>query len=1143
MNESPTSAPRSGKRRRWLRFVVKFFGVLILLLIVAWFVVTSSVFFKSFILPRVSKAANATVTVDEAVISPFSHVILRNLKVQTTGAEPLVTAAEVRIRYHLVDILCGNFNVDEVALVSPTINLVENPDGTSNLDPLLKSQSKEKKSASPAKNSKSSKPFHVDLKKFTLTEATIREIKNFSGGQSDMTEVSNVNISLDNVKNGGSGKLQLSADAKIDNNPPTPAAKGNLQANVAGNFTFTLADDLKPLSVQGSTRLDVTQAGGAIQDLKALGMNFDCEITPTNITQIALHFQKAGAQLGALQVSGPFDVEKTEGRLNVEILGLDRRVLNLFGAASGIDFGGTTINSMNHIELAKSGSVITAAGQFTVAGLQVTRAGRSTPTLDATADYNVTVDRTAQTALLNTLTLTATQNRNPLAHAELSSPMNICWGDTNASGGDATLNLAITGLNLADWKPFLGETISGGNVDFNAKLASQSGGKQLAFDIGSQITNLTANFGGNRISQAGIDLRVRGQAADFKRFKWDECRLQVARENQPLLTVSATGTCEPATQNTDLQVQLQTALPDLLKLLPQAGANLSSGAVEVTAHVTQKEQMQTVTGTLALTALTGSVGKNEFNNFGVSANLDATNSAGQIQISRLDGQLTGNGINGGNFQISGNYDLDKKSGQLTAKLAGFNENGLRPFLEPLLGDKKLVSVAINANADAQFDLQNNDAVKADLQVTNLVVNDPAGKFPATPLEAKVQLDASVNKQVADIRQFQIMLTPTERAKNELQLAGKVDFSKTNAIAGNIKLTADAMDVTRYYDLFANQQSKPVATAPPQTAATSTVATNLNLEPAAMNLPFGKLTVDTAIGQFYLDEVDVSNLQATVKLNGSRVSLTPFKLFLNGAPVNATADLNLGVPGYQYNVSANADRIPIAPLADTFSPAYKNKAKGDLLVNVQVKGAGITGASMQKNLSGDVGLVITNADIQLVGPKIKAFVADIARVAMVAHISGMSTLTNAALNRLDVRLQMGNGKIALTRCLALASAFRVIITGELPIAPVLNDSPFNDWPIHIAIGNGSAQNPDAMSNVGYARLPNFVGLGGTLGDPKPVDLLLKEGTKAVTTATSKVKNWLEKHTSSSENSETNDSGTNAPPAKKSKPIQHLLNLFK
>ena len=109
---------------------------------------------------------------------------------------------------------------------------------------------------------------------------------------------------------------------------------------------------------------------------------------------------------------------------------------------------------------------------------------------------------------------------------------------------------------------------------------------------------------------------------------------------------------------------------------------------------------------------------------------------------------------------------------------------------------------------AQYDPQGASSVKADLQMTNLVVKDPAGQFPATPLEAKMQVDASLNKQVADVRQFQITLTPTARATNQVQLSGQVDMSQTNAIQGNLKLVADSLDFTSYYDLFMGAKQAP-----------------------------------------------------------------------------------------------------------------------------------------------------------------------------------------------------------------------------------------------------------------------------------------------------------------------------------------------
>src|SRR5688572_20252032 len=126
----------SPKPRRWLRRIGIVFGVLILLLVVAYFVGTSEWALKSVILPRASKAINGNVTVESASISPFSAVHLRGLKVETKGTEPLMTAQEVRARYSLMDIIKGNINVSEVLIESPVINLVTFPDGTTNLDPL-----------------------------------------------------------------------------------------------------------------------------------------------------------------------------------------------------------------------------------------------------------------------------------------------------------------------------------------------------------------------------------------------------------------------------------------------------------------------------------------------------------------------------------------------------------------------------------------------------------------------------------------------------------------------------------------------------------------------------------------------------------------------------------------------------------------------------------------------------------------------------------------------------------------------------------------------------------------------------------------------------------------------------------------------
>ena len=1225
------------KRRRWLRWLAWSTAVLLVLLVALYFIATSSAFLKAVILPRVSGALNAGVTVSDAAIHPFSGIVLRDLKVQASGQPPLVTASEVRVSYHLFDILGGNLHVDEIALVSPTIELVVNPDGSSNLDPILKALRSKlvagPKPAAAAANG-ASKPLQIDLGKLTLTNATIFQITNSADGRHDLAGLTNVNVTLTNLKNGQTAKLELSAELRVENNSNTNSS-GLLAASLKGSFSCAFNPDLKPGSASGGVNVAVTRAGGAFADFSDFSAALDCEVTPTEIKQLALHFQQAGAPLGELAVTGPFDAEKMEGRLDVELRGIDRRLLNLVGEKNGMDFGGTTIvstnkivlakaganitatgrfsadqvqitragqttptldfsaayivtvdraaksatlrslnltgtqngapllaaqlaspmnlawsgganslgdtalqlavthlkvadwkpflgnianpaggtngfdfgateiNSTNEIQLAKSGATITATGRFDADKLQLTRAGQTTPTLDFSAAYAVSVDRAAQVATLRSLNLAGTQNGAPLLNAQLTSPMSLAWGGGASTMGDAVLDLAVTGLNLADWKPFLGNVATAGNVGLKLKLSSHLGGKQIGFDLNTDVANLNARLGSNQISQAEITLDAHGQAAEFKQITLSDYQLQVALQKQPALTAAGSGSYNLATGDADAQVKLSATLARLLQALPQPGMSISSGDVELNARVTQKLKTQTLAGNLTLTNFNGRVGNSEFLGYSSQLKLDVASSPEQIQINQVAGSFSQNGNSGGDFDLSGTYKPAQKSADVNVKLSGLNENSLRPFLEPALAGKKLKSVVINGTVSGQYNPQAASAVKASVQVANLVVNDPAKKIPATPLAVGLQVDASLNQQTktADVRQLQIALTPTALATNQVGFSGHVDFSKTNAIQGNLKLAADSLDLTRYYDLVTggtNAAAKPAAAAP--------ASANAGQEPPAVNLPFQNFTVAADIGRLYLHEVAISNFVTTVKIDGGHFLLKPFQLVLNGAPVAATADVDLGVPGYKYSVAFNAQNVPLAPLVDTFEPARAGQMGGALTSGAQISGAGITGASLQKNLAGTFNLGMTNLNLSVINVHssiLKSVINVIATIpellsnpasaiaslfgGATGHAGLMDQLEQAPIEIISVQAKAGNGVVNLQSATVQSAAFAANATGGVTLNPVLTNSTIN-IPVTVSLSQAIAKqlnvtSTKASANAAYVPLPQFLTLTGVIGNPK------------------------------------------------------------
>jgi hypothetical protein len=1055
------------------------FGIAFLfLLVVLYLVATSAAFLKSVILPRVGKSMNATITVSDASISPFSQVVLKGLKVTPNGKEPLVTAQEVRARYSLFKIIGGSIKVDEVAIVSPVVEIITAADGSSNLDPILASQKDE-----PKKKDEKTKPPNVDLKKFALNNAVVRKINIHANGARDITELSNINVTLDDLRNTHTAKLSLSGDVKLANNPPG-GAQGSLQGKLNGNFSAGFSKDLKPTTIQGSSQFNVQNSSGTLAELTGLTAQLNTDVTPTEVKQVALQFKKGNTALGEVRAQGPLDLNKMEGQVNVLVLNIDKQVLNLAGAASGMGFGSTVINSTNQIQFANQGKTIGALGQLGIAKLSIKRDGQTTSPLDLQLGYNVAVNNDAKSADVRAFTLNGVQQNRSVLKGELTSPMRIAWGGSAATAGDSTFRLVVDSLNLADWKALIGDIA--GKVNLTLNLNSQQSGKQLALDVTSQIDGFAMALGTNKIQNVAVALRARGQATDLKQITLPELRLETTHAGQPMLTLAGNVRIDHEAKNSDAQLTVDGAMPTLLKTLSRADASASSGALNGQLHVTQKGDAHGVVGKLALVSFNGEFGEQKFNNFGVAADLDAQSKGAEMELRKLSGTLTGGGKPGGSFDVTGKFNSEKQSSQLDLKLANLNENSVRPFLEPIFKGKQLVSIAINGNASAKYAANADATIKADFKVSKLAVRDPKKPNPQSPLEAGFKLDATQKRDVMELQACEVTLTPTQRAKNAVQITGRLDRSQTNAMQGNLKVTADSLDLTPYYDLVAGDHQPEEPAAPSQPAPPPAQPQK---EPEPTKLPFRDTVADIQIKRLYLREIDIANFRSTAKIDHSLVLLKPFEMTVNGKPLSASIDLNLGVPGYQYDIQCHADRVPVEPLANSLSPDYKGRMKGELLANVQIKGAGTTGVNLKKTLVGDVGVTITNANIQLVGPRSKTFLGTLGGImTWLGHAVGMPDLSKSPVKWLNATMKMGQGKIELADLTVFSDAFIAESRGVIPIADVLTNSPINNLPVEISLSRSVAERArilpsDTPTNAAYVKLPTLAYVRGTIGDPK------------------------------------------------------------
>jgi hypothetical protein len=1104
---STSAAPRG---RKWLRILVWVSGILILLVVVAWFVVTSSGFLKAMVLPRVGEALNAKVTASDIALKPFSQIVLKDLKIEPAGREALFSAPEITVRYRLMDILRGNYNVELIAVEGPTIQMVQQPDGSSNLDPVLEAQAEEEPEE-PAPGG-TDEPMKLDLKRLTVKNGTLRWVKLYEGDHRDVAEVKDLNLTVENVRNDFTGTADVSGVLQMQSNPPEVEGRGLLQGTLAGKYSFSLTRDLAPAAVQGGSRVLLTRAEGMFEGMGNSGANLNVEITPVEIKQVSLQFQRGQTNLGELRVSGPFELAKQEGKLVVQLLGVDKKLLDVAGAPMGLTFGPTTITSSNSVQIANAGDLLTIAGDFNLTQFQVTRTNQTTPPIDLHADYSVTVDQAGSNAVLRSLTVVGTQNGQPLLKGDLSSPMAISWGNPTNAVGDSAFNLVLTGLNLADWKPFVGDVAPQGVVSGKAQLVSKNAGQLLDFDANSRIENLVVMADTNRIEQLTATFQAKGQAVNLEQYSIPNYEFTLAQRNQPVISAAGGLTYNMTNEAANVQFAGQMMLAPLQGMMPVEDLALTAGQADFKLRVIQTNAVQHVSGNFALKNLTGTYAGSTLSNYQSTVDLNITASEQEIQIHKLSGMVAQNNTPGGDFAVSGKYNRVNETAQISSRLSNFNQHGVGPFIEPMLTGQKLVSLALNGVADIQTTTNNASVIRADLSVTNLVVQAADSRTPQPALSAGLQADAVLLNDITELRRVMLALTPTARATNQVLLTGKIDLSDTNAMQGSLKLHADALDLTRYYDLFMGDTPTATTASSPAPPATASATPQPETEPEAIDLPVRNFTAEATVGRLYLRELEITNLALGMKVDGGVMAIKPAQLSLNGAPVTGAVNLNLGIPGWDYAFEFSALEVPLAPMVNSFMPEEKGTVGGHLSARAVVKGKGITGPSLRQHLSGNFSGGATNLNfavpqvenrllrsvVHVIGilPELKRN-PNVAVGAIVGNLLGrpgsqsggfLDDIAAAPIQIISASGAMGSGKVNIVQSTIQSQAFVAGTQGSVELAPVLTNSQIN-FPLSIALQRSLAEKINFVpagtpTNVAYVSLPNYVTLQGTMGEPKP-----------------------------------------------------------
>jgi hypothetical protein len=277
----------------------------------------------------------------------------------------------------------------------------------------------------------------------------------------------------------------------------------------------------------------------------------------------------------------------------------------------------------------------------------------------------------------------------------------------------------------------------------------------------------------------------------------------------------------------------------------------------------------------------------------------------------------------------------------------------------------------------------------------------------------------------------------------------------------------------------------------------------------MTLPLNNFVLTAQVGRFYFEELIITNLTALMRVDGPRVTFTNLSANIHGAPARGRMALNLGVPGYQYDVDLQLERLPLAPLAASFLTPSPDPWQGDLSLALAIQGTGSTGPNLKQHLKGHFHLDVTNAALrikQLLTPprgstatpsqqflRVLVGILD-PLLNAVGGAVGVPNLVAQPFNTSRLQMEIGQGNIELRDFTLANSTIIVGSRGRIPMADVLMASPL-DLPVEISLSVPLAQRlqiASAAPGATHVKLPDFVVVRGTLENPQT-----RLNTKAIT----------------------------------------------
>ena len=693
MTEHPKPPTPSAERRpnRWRRWAKRLAIALPIALVGGYFLLTSSFFLRTVLVPAVARAVGRPISVEQITWRPFSRIELSELTVGGPKADPdtpLLTCQALAVRYRFWSILRGRPHIVSATVEDPRLAVIVYPDGRTSIDDLLgEPAAPSSPSVKPSSPTPATVPIQVDY--VQVNGGTLEVTRTESADTSPaLYRLSDLDLSLTDLAPGREGMFQVEVYFAADDpaqNLRIDRARGLLQARMA------LDDRLRLAGLSGT--VTVNRFEGAARDvpLEEYAIDGQWQLTQTEdllaLTSTTLTLKK-GIRVGAMVAAdGEIRFDDGAGELRLEATDIDKTLLNPLGSrVEPVDFRNTQARFLTVVVMENQFQRFTVHSEGDISDFSILTAAlnnRPTEEIDVTFRQAGLYDAEGQVVQLDAFDITGVRQGVAFLQGRLTEPLTLQLApraDGDDGPEDIRFDLALTDFDLAPYASLLplppDARLRSGVLRSNAAIVFGENGQRIAVQITGGLRGLSGAIGDFAVENTDIAWDADGTIDDLTAISIAKADVTLAQQGLGDSRVSLTGTADLAQGRADLESEIsdldlrwsRLAVPAEQLLVNQGSAR---GQIALTARDDFSDLR--VTGQVEVDRFSGTVAGWAINGLGVQGPFDvALRELQALDIEAFALDLTAGGAPAGTVRLSGTADLADLSAELDLEMANMN---------------------------------------------------------------------------------------------------------------------------------------------------------------------------------------------------------------------------------------------------------------------------------------------------------------------------------------------------------------------------------------------------------------------------------------------------------------------------------------